>query len=63
MAQARLTDVTGWCVALVLQWRDILCGINWILGSLTTLYQMQPLFMFLVYMKAYSEDTIMAKPI
>jgi len=43
MSQVRLTDLNGWCVALILQWHDILWRISWIIERLTTLYQMQPL--------------------
>jgi len=46
----------------------ILWRFNWIVDRLTTLYQIQPLFSLglyslLVNMKAYREDTVIAKPI
>jgi hypothetical protein len=68
MYQALSTDLNGWCVALTLQWHEILWRISWIVERLTTLYQMQPLFSLdmyslLVNVEAYREDTIMAKPI
>jgi hypothetical protein len=68
MSLARWTGENDCCVALISQWHDILCEINWTADCLTTPYQMRPLFSLeryslLVNSKGCGEDTIMAKPI